>query len=121
MQAGAAALIARAEKLCADLTTVCAQSRALLNRSRVLLLSPPPISGGSSGDFGLIATLTDCAPLCLDCIVRRTGIPALQVERALMMIPRAVRLAIAIRACAACRTMDVTFSVTTGTNLRTNR
>jgi len=116
MQDRTASLIARAATLQADVSALCTESRALIDRVRQRRFSSPHsrlrrIQGGSIGDPELIAATITGAPLCLACITKRTGIATLEVETNLTTISRAVRLVIGLGPCGRCRTLDATFTL----------
>jgi hypothetical protein len=109
--------MARAMTLHAERATVRATSRALIEQGRARrLASTYPvvrvISGGSGGDLSYLAAVIRGAPLCLECIETRTGVPLLEVETALRTMARTFRLVIAVGSCERCRKTDATFSLT---------
>jgi len=70
-----------------------------------------PIGGGS--DVALVTqTITD-AFLCVQCIARKTGLPAVEVDGVLKTMARTVRLGIGTRRCEGCLSVKATFSVIT--------
>jgi len=109
-------LIAQAATLHADLAGVWATSSVLIERGRDRRFSSifprlRRIQGGSASDLALIAAAITGPPMCLECIKKKTGVPALQVETALTTISRRVKLVIGLRPCSSCRTRDATFSL----------
>ena len=135
-----AELIARASTLHADLAALCAESRTLIERTgqrwRTSLLRV--IRGGSdaapdaeftrvsmpsmpAGDLGLITTVIAGAALCVDCITRRTGIPAAEVSAALPTIGSAFQVAAVQRRCSACLETKAIYSLRKGGARRSSR
>jgi hypothetical protein len=110
-------VMARAITLHAELATVRAIPRALLEQRRARRrASTYPlvrlISGGSGGDLSRLAAVIRGASLCLKCIETRTGVPLLEVETALRTMARTFKLVIAVGSCDSCRKTDATFSLT---------
>jgi hypothetical protein len=68
------------------------------------------ISGAS--DAALVAGVLGDAPLCLPCIIRKTGVPSPAAESLLAVIGEAVQIIRAAAACVAC--LDVTATVRIG-------
>ena len=115
------ALIARASTLHAELATICVESRALIERGRArrLSLTYPllrQIAGGS--DAPLILTVITGALLCVECIAKKTGIPATEVDAALRTVARTLRLTMGPRRCDGCLQRKTTFSFSGGDALR---
>jgi hypothetical protein len=72
----------------AELSTAITCSSVLIARGRHRRGERPLgcIRGGSSGDVALITTTIAEIPLCIDCIVRKTGAPIPDVAAALRRI-----------------------------------
>ena len=64
-----------------------------------------------AGDLGLITTVIAGAALCVDCIARRTGIPAADVSGALPTIGSAFQVAAVQRRCSACLETKAIYSL----------
>ena len=63
---------------------------------------PDPIPIRDAGDAGLISTVLIDARLCLDCIVKKTGVPAPRVHSLLMTIGHVVKVDTIGTLCSAC-------------------
>lgn len=90
--------------LLAELAEVVQASRRMVERSqRTIFAAYPhlyPIGGGS--DAALIATVLGTAPLCTECVAKRTGVPGPRVDGVFGEIRTAVSLVIASARCQDC-------------------
>jgi hypothetical protein len=105
-------LLMRAATLHAELARACAVSRRLIERGhhRRLSSSYPrlrAISGGS--DAGLIAVVITGAALCLDCITKKTGVPAPEADALLVKIAATLKLVSLPGRCDSCLDQRTTF------------
>jgi len=99
-----ACLLMTRDVLLAELAEVVQASRRLVERSqRTIFAAYPhlyPISGGS--DAALIATVLGTAPLCTECVSKRTGVPGHRVDGVLGEIRTALSLVIGSARCQGC-------------------
>jgi len=111
----------------ANLVTVCAESRALIERGRDRRFTSTysllrAIRGGSdsTADVGLVTETIAGVFLCVQCIARKTGLQPVAVNDHLRAIARFVRLTIGTRRCYGCLRSTATFSVITNNGQASN-
>ena len=79
---------------------------------------PIPRRTAGASDASLILTAIIGVLLCEECIAKKTGLPATEVDAALGTVARAVRLAMGPRRCDGCLQRKTTFSLSGGEALR---
>ena len=119
------ALLATSAALCADVHAVIQASREAVWRAREVTLSAYPrirsIAGASDADAALlIAVLTD-APMCGECIARKSGVPKERVEPVLGTIGETIKVSYSMGPCAACLSITMVFSLANGAAIRGTR
>jgi hypothetical protein len=72
---------------------------------------PPPPRIRDSGDAGLVSSVLTDAALCVDCIVKKTGVPAPRVHAVLESIGRTVKVDSGGSLCSACMTVKRVFQL----------
>src|SRR6266542_3585041 len=108
-------LLAQAATLCADLGAVIEQTRDLLWSSRQRRRGSAPLRRPISGaadhveDAAVVLTMILASPLCLDCITRKSGVPAQRVEAILTTITGTLTLVARSGRCDACLETTRTF------------
>jgi hypothetical protein len=70
-----------------------------------------PIPIRDAGDTGIISSVLTDAALCLDCIVKKTGVPAPRVHAGLTTIGRMVKVHSGGSLCSACMTAKRVFQL----------
>jgi len=121
------ALVARSTALSAELGMLIERSRAGVGRARetvrqsreLALVAAYPhlraIVGGSDGpDAALIAAAITGAPLCVDCIARKSGVPQPGVEAVLAVIGASISLIRRTESCAGCLAIAQVFGLPNG-------
>ncbi len=73
------------------------------------MVNPIPIR--DTGDAGLISSVLTDAALCLDCIVKKTGVPAPRVHAVLAAIGKTVKVKSGGSLCSACMTAKRVFQL----------
>ena len=112
-------LLARAATLRADLAAVVERSRDLLwwsrQRGRGGATLGRPIGGASDHveDAAVVLTMILASALCLDCITKKSGVPADRVEAILTTIAGTLTLVAQSGACDACLETARTFRLDT--------
>jgi hypothetical protein len=67
------------------------------------------VASGDPDDTGLVSAALIEGMLCVDCIARRTGVPAARVDAALATIGQTVKVGDGPSLCSACRTTTRVF------------
>ena len=111
-------LVARSTALCAELREVINESREAVWRSSQVGLSAYPriraIAGASDANAGLIIAVITDAPMCGECIARKSGMPKERLERVLATIAETIKVTHSMGPCAACLSIDMVFSLANG-------
>ena len=72
---------------------------------------PSPIPIRDSGDAGLVSSVLLNARLCVDCIMKKTGVPASRVHAVLAAIGKTVQVDGGASLCSACMTTKRVFQL----------
>ena len=66
----------------------------------------------------ILTAITGKVLLCVECVAKKTGVPATEVDAALRTVARAIRLTMGPRRCDGCLERKTTFSLSGGDALR---
>ena len=69
------------------------------------------VASGDPNDTGLVSAALIEGVLCVDCIARRTGVPAARVHAAVATIGQTVKVGDGPSLCSACRTTKRVFQL----------
>jgi hypothetical protein len=117
-------LIVKSATLRAAIAGEIAHSHAPRWRTRDLLLAPypsiRPIAGGIDPDASLVLEVlaTTSGAVCLDCLVRKTWVPALTVADVLQRFNDVVTISAAMARCDGCLRLTETYTVSDRTDMR---
>jgi hypothetical protein len=109
-------LLAKGATLRTAIAEEIARSHKLCWRTRDLLLAPypwiRPIAGGLDPDgSAVLEVLAAGGTVCLDCVVRKTGVPALSVANVLQRFNDIVVIAVTTARCDGCLRLTETYAV----------
>lgn len=93
-----------------ELGAVLEWSRALRWHTLAACSRIRPIRGGADEGAFVVQTITG-APLCGDCISRKTGLTAAQIESILVRVGATISIAADTRRCAACLAVKRTYAL----------
>ena len=108
------AQVRRARELCRELPSLFADTVELMRRSRRLCLTFPRMSGGSDLDAASIVEIIGRTPMCLDCLSKKTGIPADRATEALEGIRSYLHVKTEERGCEGCLQVTTVYGLADG-------
>jgi hypothetical protein len=117
-------LIATSTTLHAELAAIIVRSRALLSLGHERRLSTTyprlrPIAGGDAPDTSLIVEAIARGGACLECVVRKTGVPAAKVTEILQRLESIVVIAVGMDSCDGCLRLTRTYHLSDHTHRST--